>query len=402
MDLYARYSNTQRSYYKMPQVSPDWQTYFYSRVDNTIGTTSISRNSNPNYKQQIALGIDASRSYAKADFPVITPLVGRADLSGKNSYGYDVVSNDFKVFIPNEAYTMFDTSDDSSLQNLALTRLKRRLSSNIGNVNSAVPLAQLGELRPLIGHAAQLTMGLLNDLNHIRRTKSVREAYKYAGDVWLTFSFGINPTLSDIDSTASAVNDFLSRSGRSIRLSASASKNWVSSMRRDAYWTGAYGAPLSTSTQTLHSLSYRYTAGFDLNFLSGNNYGVLDHFGLGLEKLPSVGWELIPYSWVIDYFTNVGAYLDDTFVLPPGSTKYVTLSKLYTGKSSFSGVYTKDPSFTKVILNSSVSPGKLEYFSFSRTVLTALPRIGLRIKSVDELGLHAVNKLLNLASVLRL
>lgn len=45
-------------------------------------------------------------------------------------------------------------------------------------------------------------------------------------------------------------------------------------------------------------------------------------------------------------------------------------------------------------------PPKIDWFYTSRTLLSQLPSRQLRFKSVDEIGKNAINKVLNLASIL--
>jgi len=123
-------------------------------------------------------------------------------------------------------------------------------------------------------------------------------------------------------------------------------------------------------------------------------------FQFGLRDLPAVGWELMPYSWAIDYFTNIGQYLDDTFILPSGSTKYLFMNRLFKAVITETLSLKANDTSGKYDLKPISSPGVFTYTEFERAKLGSLPRIGLRIKTADEVASHAVTKVLNLAALL--
>ena len=40
------------------------------------------------------------------------------------------------------------------------------------------------------------------------------------------------------------------------------------------------------------------------------NFGIPELFGVDLSSVAPTSWELIPYSWLVDYFTDVGSAID--------------------------------------------------------------------------------------------
>jgi len=350
---------------------------------------------NPNWRHQVARGQDATTAYTRSWYRGRPATLTALTHTVENwPYGYTISSYD--TVHETTGWNHINTIDDVALRDRALARLKSRLQDNIGNFDSVVPAVELRELRGLVRGSAELTTSFLQSLIDIRRTRG-RSAAQWASQAWLTYGFGIRPLISDTQKAAEAVASFMERSDRSIRLRGSASKQWVTSANLTG--TGGHNCPFYLNASIRHTLSYRYTAGLRLDLKSGNNYGVTDHFGLELSALPSIGWELVPYSWVVDYFTTVGSYLGDTFVLPPGSTKYLTLSKLYKMEGVLRGTH-RSVYVNSHVLHTSCRPGFIEYTRLDRSKLSALPRASLRFRTVDEIGSNAVNRLLNLASVL--
>lgn len=360
----------------------------------TFGSNSRTRNSNPSWRVNVAKLTDASTDYSRREWvEVVSYLMSGESLTV--TPGYTIRGNCQKSSFGG-GYSLVNSSDDLVLRDQALARIKNRLASHYGNVQAAVPLAELRELRKTILGIAEVSAGMLHAMTAIRKTRGA-SAYKWASDAWLNFNFGVSPLIKDAASIALAIQDYMDRKDHHTRLTGSASKDWISGLKETGE-TGMYGAGVSTRSTAHHSLSYKYIGGFNLLVSAGNNYGVLDHLGFTIDSLPSIAWELVPYSWVIDYFTTVGDYFGDTFTVPSGGTKYLTLNKRYICEIDV------DPSFVAspgtLIMSQSIRPGRYKYIEFTRTKLSSLPRAGLHLKSLDTVGHNAVTKLLNLASVL--
>lgn len=121
---------------------------------------------------------------------------------------------------------------------------------------------------------------------------------------------------------------------------------------------------------------------------------------MDLPSLIPAFWELVPYSWVVDYFTTVGSFLDDTFVADQGKCIYVVECKKYTVKAMSTFVHVPNNSNCNIV-SGYCEPAMAEWYSFRRTPLSKFPDRKLRFKTMAEIGgLGAFNKVLNLAAVL--
>jgi len=368
--------------------------YAYSRLDKRV------TNSNPNWRQVIARGGNAATPYERSS--VLKSKAMRIAGSSFTPPGNLVVGTRHYGRGSSRQQLLLDPSqfhyaaEDTDLRDQALARLKRKMSKHAGQKNLAVPLVELRELRGLIRGTAELTMRLVLDLLLIKRTRG-KSAFSYASDAWLTWSFGVAPMLSDTEEIIEAIGTYLDKNDHSARLTGTASSVWKQTASAKGV-NGIFNAPLSWHADIIHELSYRYIAGFDFNLSSANNYGIMEQFGLRLGSLPSVLWELTPYSWVFDYFTTIGAYLEDTFETDPSVTRYVVLDRYYTCNAQILGSYVANKG--TVVTQQNCKPGMHSYRSLIRTTSATLPTRALRFKSVDEIGKNAVNKLLNLTSLL--
>jgi hypothetical protein len=216
--------------------------------------------------------------------------------------------------------------------------------------------------------------------------------------MWLNYSFGIKPLLSDISNADKAISDWFSRTDRSIPVYGSSERAWTFS-RQDTNMNGPIGCTWTYLFSYECKLRYRYKGAFAINMRSSNNYGVVDHFGLNLRSVPSTLYELTAFSWMLDYFTTCGSYLEDTFSCPPGVLKYLVANRIYECGMTQGGsiVISKD---YRLYGGASCSSGSGSYYSMTRTPLGSIPTVALRFKTIDEVGRNANNRLLNLLSIL--
>jgi hypothetical protein len=170
-------------------------------------------------------------------------------------------------------------------------------------------------------------------------------------------------------------------------------------------WQSSDGTPSSGGQGTYYYeanniLSYQFIAGVSAKLRSSLDYNLVKHFQLdGLGALPSVLWELTPYSWVADYFTNIGDVIDDVWSKPPADTIYVVKCKRHQMdvRSDYRNPPTNpalDGQVMKILRNV-----RYNWVHFSRTPLAAIPHRSIRLRTQNEIAKNAVNKVLNLASV---
>lgn len=289
---------------------------------------------------------------------------------------------------------LIDTSGDAILKDIALSRLKNRLSGDIGKASLLPPLAESREIHGLIHDINSFGLDALKALLALKRTHG-KSVIKLAGKIWLFFSFGVNPLLSDLSKAAQSILDYNERTDHSVSVHGTASKIWFSQGLTNLS-NIAQNVLMDVISSAKHQLSYRYKGSVALTTRSNASYSVLDHLGIQVGQLPSALWELTPFSWVVDYFTTVGPWLDDVFYTLPGNLKYLSLNQRYENEC------THFPKMTCTIGSNAIvaSSGRTRYFSFARTSLASLPTRALRIRSFDEIEKYSLGKLLNLASVL--
>lgn len=196
-----------------------------------------------------------------------------------------------------------------SATNQALTRYYSNLASAEGKFKGLTFAGELKESLNMIRHPARaLRNGISDYLSALKRgarNVAKRRRASWVRDTWLEYSFGWLPLISDLDS---AIDSFYrSKSVRPIF-------EMVKGTGREE--TASYQARSSIDVGAFHTVSYIprnweevYVKFFGIYRSDGS--GVPNSHSYGFrpaEFIPTV-WELIPYSFLVDYFTNVGNIL---------------------------------------------------------------------------------------------
>jgi hypothetical protein len=281
--------------------------------------------------------------------------------------------------------------------------MKNGLRSQTGSANVMAPLAECRELHGLMNQATSFTYKFLTSLVDLRKGRT-RKAIRLLQDSYLAWNFGIRPLVTDIDNAGKAIASFIARQDSSYRIKGNAhmeaNNSYVPILGQTTPPFGLAASAIGTSNL---KLSYRYVGAFHSKISSANDYTVFNHLGIDLTQVPYTLWELTAFSWIADYFSNIGTYFEDAFYCPPGDLIYLTLTRRAEVTAnhfvSFS-VIGGNPN-NVFITNAGTANSTVRYLEMDRSVLGVLPHVGLAFKSFDTEGKYAVGKLLNLLSILK-
>lgn len=203
----------------------------------------------------------------------------------------------------------------STAENVAKSQFVTKANQQITSFQSGVFLGELRETLQLIRSPLSGIRNLLS--GHVATLKKNRRRFTRAGskrkldylaDQWLETAFGIMPLLSDIDSGAEALAKVLT------------DDRYVTPVR--GYGIERYPILESGGQYTLGNLKVDYSyvtldemrsTVFGGVLLDPNGPGfVLDKFGANLQQFVPTLWELVPWSFLVDYFSNVGKILEAT------------------------------------------------------------------------------------------
>lgn len=355
--------------------------------------------SEPQWKTLISTGKDATNAYRRFEAKQLPTRHVVTEKSTPTGYAYRRTAT--ATFALGRDYTsspfyVLSNAHDATLQDIAVKRLKDKVGARTKQVQLLIPLAESRELRGLVRSLVVAGVDLVKALAEIKRSKG-KSAYQFASHAWLTWSFGLAPTISEITAVSEAIDSYLhSPDGQRYTERGAAKKTFRSTVKG---YAAVKDGTAPITYDLVHTLSYRIVSGFRVRIDSGNNYGA-DVFGLsGMGNLVPALWELTAFSWVFDYYSTIGDYLEDTFVVQPIDTAYCVLTRKYV----LEGFVDMGPSVGPWITASSALGGRQQAFRLvdvQRSPLSKIPQRSLRFKTSDEIGKNALNKLLNLSAVL--
>jgi hypothetical protein len=181
--------------------------------------------------------------------------------------------------------------------------------------------------------AADLFQSLLNDtigfLKALKRRSKLGKAFvrelnrptglpgRRAAKEWLRYKYGVKTTISDIAGCLDELNrediDFGDDGYTYVRTSIKTTE------RGTKAWYG--GKRTITETSKLSGVA-RYRL---------DSAALKSAASTGFTNLPALGWELMPYSFVVDWFTDVGSILstlDSLIAVEPGSASWLYIHRL--------------------------------------------------------------------------
>lgn len=215
----------------------------------------------------------------------------------------------------------------SSVQNRALIGIIKKIRTNESSGLSGPTF--LGELRETIGmikspfKALRLKTGLFTDLQmRVLRDKQARgrraeeKWSKIISDTYLEWVFGARPLMADIAEILRVATDMRAKRLNGLkRLSFTYTDGeQVQGSTTEAIWSGtAIRVPYSQWSIAKSSCSYVVWIDESLIFADGPMDWLIQANKFDLYEVIPTAWELMPWSFLIDYFTNIGDVLGCTF-----------------------------------------------------------------------------------------
>lgn len=155
----------------------------------------------------------------------------------------------------------------------------------------------LAELRSTIQAVRNPLRGIGQAIDSYKKKRGVRQVSKDLAGQHLSLIYGIMPAIRDVESTLDAISSLAKRPPRKTARGTAQRSGSVNYTR--AYNDGEVQGTINgtcTRTVTVRAGSL-YSINLDLGF---------SRFGFTISDVPSAAWELVPFSFVVDWFVDVG------------------------------------------------------------------------------------------------
>lgn len=286
-----------------------------------------------NWRELVKAGSNATTPYS-AD---ITSVVSREYGSGKLS-GQGVRDASGKIatysqslagyFINPPTLIAHLTTQNAVAEAAALTQIYKKIASEQQRMNSPAVLAEFGDVMRQFGKPCDalidLTNRRLNRLELESRGLKGTVAFKrikwaqVVASTWLEYSFGLAPLISDTKAAAEALARWQYEitgeqhfRTKVVGRGTSEAKTHTASTNIDIGGTGSwFRGKRADTTQTMYKV--QYVAGLNLSPIAafGSNDRLQQLLGFNHANWIPAIWEVVPWSWLIDYFSNVGDILN--------------------------------------------------------------------------------------------
>lgn len=278
---------------------------------------------NPDFKRRIAEGRDATSVLIGDGYKLVSKTPFRARVL--NGYPGNKVSSTtstgdlFAVVTANHPRGAPETL--TKAQALAAEKFLSKYYEKTRALRGASTLAELGStIRGLVSPAKALRKEVGN-LNASLRKKlwrsdrvATRDMASVLGGTWLEWVFGIKPLVEDVNGAADAVNR-MSEGNFKTRVYIKAQGMDEASRLYATNQGVIVGNPgLNTSVGTVDISAVDRTFCIIRGVVDvapqGEEVPPIQQFGVGFEDILPGVWEGIPWSFFIDYFTNVSSVID--------------------------------------------------------------------------------------------
>lgn len=262
----------------------------------------------PGWREKLKRGENATTQLSGLE-SAARLTAGRAVANNIGGWKYEVTG----AFLISQTVAAQDPSliDDAKADAEALGKLNQRIRSVRTALEGGVVIGELGQTLRMIRNPARGLRKLTDDFLQIARAirkgtirRTLKQATEHLADAWLEAQFGWRPLLNDVNDGCNALNKYVI--GESLQT------------KRVTGSSEVKGNPTrTTSVQGIGPTTWRVVELRSANSIvkyrgavrvKARDPRTMDAalFGFDPSSFAPTVWELIPYSFLIDYFSNVG------------------------------------------------------------------------------------------------
>jgi len=204
----------------------------------------------------------------------------------------------------------------SEADSRAKTYFLNKLIAHRRSLQGGVVLGELRETLTMLRNPAKaLRRGMGSWLDDAKKRyrrqtrirRNLRNFHRSLRESWLEQAFGWQPLVNDIDDAGRAINkmDYYDL-GREVLFGYAEEESLAQLLTGRSQDSGIY---IDSRTQQKRAVSVRYMGATKATVMNPVRFATR-LFGFTLADFVPTIWELIPYSFLVDYFTNIGDILN--------------------------------------------------------------------------------------------
>lgn len=295
------------------------------------------------------------------------------------------------------------TSAYKTADNIAKERYFADYREKQHMAQSMVPLAEFRDFGRTVGTLASETDNVFRIIAGWTRHSSNKHYIERLADLWLTWSFGIKPMMKDAEDIATALARAKYGAHPPSLAVEGKGKNetnvYTHSATTYGIWGGLRSMVVHRADRTVASVKYHHSFHPDWFAPNTDISGIMDTLGFRISEIPSTAWELLSYSWLIDYFVNVQKVLDALALQVPNPVWGYKNSKGVAKRRYFTdGELTNENKPNIDVLSNMDLTLDTVVFERSCNEFVSLP--SFRVKELSEISRNAETKLANLLATI--
>jgi hypothetical protein len=274
---------------------------------------------NPSWKNQVRNGVSATTTFYASSQKVTIEQVGQTKVvkgyfdPGSGQLLKKYYNLEEGIIAPIMPYTYPTNVALAEADSAALGEFISKLNEAQRSLQGLVTLGELGEtIRMIRNPAKALWEGIFSyhaDVKKRLRRRRRRSKKEIVQDTWLEYAFGWAPLVNDVKNGAEALAKLIhGRPEYQIVTSFAVRKQPRSESVGNGSYGGLYDRVLRQTV--IEETMVRYKGSIAVASNDAISRPNLRLFGITWQDVVPAVWELIPYSFLVDYFLNVGNILD--------------------------------------------------------------------------------------------
>jgi hypothetical protein len=314
----------------------------YSKIDHDYNLFSFRRNgtylSGPyfrdflkvksgqrgdSWREKRAKGLQAGTPYSTDSERITKRKDGTATLVWENHFTPGVKTT-YEYSGQNQTVNtvVHLTNSTVDAENKSLVKILKKVKEETSHFNGLTPLGELHKTIQSLKHPYETMRhkiadhlgtlkkrkGALEKLPPRKREKAWRDVI---GSTWLETNFGLRPLIHDVTDIAEAIARFNVDRTHKVRLrSKSETSLRATGFEQSDESIGYLMTDRLWETETTSFCTYTVGMEFDTSMHDGALNRLRKTLGITLENFVPTLYELMPWSWLIDYFSNMGDMIE--------------------------------------------------------------------------------------------